>query len=251
LDGPEVLQYIFYPRRDIRPGPENSQDYFIPVENDISLSCRFYSHSPSSPTIMFFHGNGEVLSEYDDIAPVYSKIGTNFLVVDYRGYGASGGTPTFSNLISDSHRIFKAFLDIKRKGGLSGRIWVMGRSLGSTSAIELAASYPEEISGLIIESGFGSIARLIRYLGIHYDLPSNINPAFPNEAKMSSIVVPTLILHGESDTLIPVEEARKLYNNASAERKKLVIINGANHNNIMVVDINKYFGTIRDFLSGE
>ena len=250
LDSPEVLRYIFHPRRDIRRAPPGSSDHLIPVESGVSIGCRFYSHHPASPSILFFHGNGEVVGDYDDIAPFYNRIGTNLFVVDYRGYGSSGGTPTFTSMVGDSHRIFNAFLDIRRNEHYIGGVWAMGRSLGSTCAIELAANYPEEIEGLIVESGFGSAVRLLKYLGFP-ELPLAIDPASTNSAKMSSIIMPTLILHGERDILIPVAEASSLYENTAAGRKRLVIISGAGHNDIMLVDINRYFGIIRDFVVGE
>ena len=68
LDIPDILQFVFYPRRDTSKGPSNSTDYFVPVGNDVSIGCRFYVHNHSSPSVLFFHGNGEVVSDYDTIA---------------------------------------------------------------------------------------------------------------------------------------------------------------------------------------
>lgn len=250
LDTPEVLRYIFHPRRDIRRASPGSRDYLIPVESGVSIGCRFYSHHPASPSILFFHGNGEVVSDYDDIAPFYNRIETNLFVADYRGYGSSGGNPTFTSMIGDSRSIFNSFLEIRRSELYTGCVWVMGRSLGSACAIDLAASYPGEIEGLIVESGFGSAVRLLEYLGFT-ELPLTIDSASTNAAKMSSIIMPTLIIHGEVDMLIPVAEASSLYESAAAGRKRLGIIKGAGHNDIMLVDVNKYFSIIREFVFGE
>ena len=52
LDRPEILRFIFFPRQDNRRGPSNSTDYSIPVDNGISIGCRFYVHSQSSPSIL-------------------------------------------------------------------------------------------------------------------------------------------------------------------------------------------------------
>src|SRR4030042_2559443 len=115
LDRPEILQFIFYPRRDFTKTPTNAIDYFIPVDKDVSISCRFYTHSRSAPSIMYFHGNGEVVSDYDSIAPLYDKLGINLFVVDYRGYGASGGTPSFSSMIADAPILFGGLTHILLK----------------------------------------------------------------------------------------------------------------------------------------
>mgnify|MGYP001110845319 CR=1 FL=1 len=248
LDRPEILQFVFYPRKDTRRGPPNSTDYSVSVEDEVSIGCRFYVHSNSSPSILLFHGNGEIVSDYDGIAPVYNQVGINLFVADYRGYGSSGGMPTFTNMVSDAYSIFEAFGDILRNDHHSGNTFVMGRSLGSICAIELASSYQEQIKGLIIESGFASILRLLNCLGLPAEFVGINDITFPNVAKVRSITLPTLILHGERDSIIPVTEARSLFENAAAKSKHLVIINGADHNDIMLVGIEKYFKAIREFI---
>ena len=49
---------------------------------------------PAAPSILFFHGNGEIVADYDDLGPLYNRMGINFLAADYRGYGRSTGRPT-------------------------------------------------------------------------------------------------------------------------------------------------------------
>jgi pimeloyl-ACP methyl ester carboxylesterase len=118
------------------------------------------------PWILFFHGNGEVVSDYDDIAPFYGRLGLNLTVADYRGYGASSGEPTFTNLVEDAHLIFSAVRKELSSKGFSENLWIMGRSLGSISALELGYHYGDQIQGLVIESGFASVTGLIRHLGL-------------------------------------------------------------------------------------
>jgi hypothetical protein len=204
LDSPEILQFVFYPRRDKRKGPDNSTDYYVPVGDGVSICCRFYVHSNSSPSIILFHGNGEIVNDYDSIAPIYNQQGVNLFVADYRGYGSSGGMPTFTNMVEDAHSIFRAFLDILRSDNHAGSPFVMGRSLGSICAIELASSYQEQMRGLIIESGFASILRLLEHLGLPAGLIGITDITFPNLAKIRSIALPVLILHGECDSFIPL-----------------------------------------------
>ena len=68
------------------------------------VSCRFYKGNAEWPWILFFHGNGEVVSDYDEISPFYFKRKINLVVADYRGYGKSGGTPTITDMLSDAHQ---------------------------------------------------------------------------------------------------------------------------------------------------
>lgn len=251
FDQPEVLQFVFYPRRDFTPGPPNSTDHSIPVDKNISVSCRFYVHGQSSPSILFFHGNGEVASDYDYIAPIYNRQGINLCVADYRGYGASGGMPTFKNTVEDAHPVFKAFSEILRDGHHTGDLFVMGRSLGSIPAVELASHYQEHMKGLILESGFASLVRGLKHLGFPADALSLTNVEFPNLAKIRTITLPTLIMHGERDTLIPNTEAKDLFQNSAAKDKRLVIIPHADHNDIMVIGIQQYFTAISEFVFGD
>jgi pimeloyl-ACP methyl ester carboxylesterase len=102
----------------------------------------------------FLPWDGEVVSDYDDVSPFYHQKKLNLVVADYRGYGASNGIPTLTDLIHDSHLIFKEVKEELSRRNLRSDLWVMGRSLGSISALELAYHYQEEMKGLIVESGF-------------------------------------------------------------------------------------------------
>ena len=124
----------------------------------------------------------------------------------------------------------------------------MGRSLGSVSAIELASNYQDEVGGLIIESGFASTVRLMTRLGFPRDGLGIQDFGFPNLSKIRAVMLPTLIIHAECDSLIPLEEARDLFENAPAGDKRLVVIPEADHNDIMVADMPAYFGAIREFI---
>ncbi len=251
LDRPEVLQFIFYPRRDSSQTPPGSRDFLIPVGQGISIGCRYYIRSQASPPLIVFHGNGEVVSAYDYTAPFYNELGINLFVADYRGYGSSGGTPSFTNMVKDAHVIFEAFADIVHREHHTGGVFVMGRSLGSLSAIELASVYQSQVKGLIVESGFASVLRLLKHLGFPAEFLGLVDVAFPNAAKMRTVGVPTLIIHGNYDTIVPVSEAKDLFANSAAKDKRLVIIRGAGHNDIMMVGMEEYFKAIKAFVFGE
>lgn len=249
LDRPELVRFVFYPRKDFSRPPPNAVDHFVTAEAGVALSCRFYVHDRESPSIVYFHGNGEVVSDYDYIAPIYaSQAGANLFVADYRGYGASGGRPTFSSMVADAHRVFEDFLAIRGQGGHTGGIFVMGRSLGSVSAIELASGYHDRVDGLIVESGFASTVRLMTRLGFPEERLGIRDPGFPNLSRIRTVTLPTLILHGQYDSLIPLEEGEDLFAASPAGDKRLVIIPEAGHNDIMVADMPAYFGAIREFV---
>jgi len=200
------------------------------------------------PWVLFFHGNGEVVSDYDEISPFYHQSKVNLVVADYRGYGASSGTPTLTDLVQDAHVIFEAVKEELSRRNLRKDLWVMGRSLGSISALELAYPHQKEIKGLIIESGFPSVVRLMFLFGLPAqgtDL-EKIDQACLERIKKISL--PTLIIHGEQDSLVPLENAKDIYQHLGTQEKELLVIPSATHNDIMFVGFMDYFKAIQQFI---
>ena len=98
LDIPDVLYRLFHPRPEWGPSRSGdaAHDVLIDVETDVAVGGRFHMTETSAPNILFFHGNGEIVADYDDMGPHYNRMGINFLPVDYRGYGRSTGKPTIT-----------------------------------------------------------------------------------------------------------------------------------------------------------
>ena len=248
LDQPFLLQFIFYPREDFTPCPENAFDHSVWVGEGVSISCRFYMGHHEWPWILFFHGNGEVVSDYDEISPLYHQKKINLVVADYRGYGASTGVPTLTGLVQDAHTVFKEVREELSRRNLRKDLWVMGRSLGSISALELAYHHQEEIKGLIIESGFPSVVRIMFHLGMpaHGMGLEKIDQGCLE--RINKIFLPTLIIHGEQDSLVPLENAKDIYQHLGAREKELLVIPSATHNDIMIVGFMDYFKAIQHFI---
>ncbi|MFZ2088014.1 MAG: alpha/beta fold hydrolase, partial [Desulfobaccales bacterium] len=168
LDVPEVLTRLFHPRPEFNaPGaPTSAEELLIPVASGVVIGARFYAAGESKPTLLFFHGNGEIVADYEELGPLYQKLGLNFFPVDYRGYGRSTGTPTVTALMADCHVILAFVRDWLHQRTFSGPLVVMGRSLGSAAALELAAFHQDLLDGLIIESGFAYVGPLLELLGV-------------------------------------------------------------------------------------
>jgi len=249
IDQPHILTFFFYPRQDYSKCPDNAFDFFVPVEQDISISCRFFAGEKTWPSILYFHGNGEVAFDYDDIAPFYHHKKMNLVVADYRGYGMSQGSPTFASMQKDAHCILKATREeLLQRGFQENLLWVMGRSLGSISALELALHYPLEIRGVIIESGLVSIVKAIRSLGLSSP-DIDLKPLQQESlAELGNISLPALIIHGEQDETVPLRSAELLFNYLGSPEKYVVTIPFAEHNDVMFVNPERYFGAIQRFI---
>ena len=249
LDRPEVLIYLFHPRPE-PPGAHrgSATDLMVPVAPEVAVGARFHLQATGNPNILFFHGNGEIVADYDDLGPIYNARGINLLAVDYRGYGRSTGRPTVSALLADSHTI----LDFTRKwlgaNGYDGPLILMGRSLGSAAVLELAHSRQAEIDGLIVESGFARAAPLLRLLGIDPDrIGFEEAHGFRNIDKIKAFSNPTLIIHAEFDHIIPYSDGEALYAASPARHKRLLQIPGANHNDIFLRGMEAYLDAVDQF----
>jgi alpha-beta hydrolase superfamily lysophospholipase len=209
---------------------------------------------PQSPLILYFHGNGEIARDYDSIALLYTNLGISLLVADYRGYGWSEGFPTASSLVHDAPLVFEALGQMMKEAGseVPQRVFVMGRSLGSAAAIEVACHHQEALAGLIIESGFAHTLQLLARLGVVLENLDEAQDVFANLTKMGQIRLPTLVIHGQADMLIPVSEGVALYEGSAApqDEKRLVVIPGAGHNDLLAVGAASYFEAICDFVLG-
>ncbi|MBK8907604.1 MAG: alpha/beta hydrolase [Rhodospirillales bacterium] len=257
LDRPEVLAALFHPRRDgglPRLG-SGIHTVRIPVDGDVHVGGRIFVARAGAPVILYFHGNGEIASDYDAIAPLYLRPGLTLFVVDYRGYGTSDGHPTATALINDAWAVYEQAPAVLAGRGIeAGDLTLMGRSLGSAAVLEIAARltagspHDRRPRGLILESGFAHTFPLIERIGL--GRPGDADEArdgFGNLEKMARIDMPTLVIHGESDWIIPVSDGIALFDACPSEDKRLVTVPGAGHNDLMLVGQRAYFSAIAEF----
>ena len=250
LDRPEILMLLFHPRPEwASPEPvPGCHDVTVPLKDDgFTLGAKFHLSEASAPAILFFHGNGEIAADYNDLGQLYRRMGIHFLVFDYRGYGRSGGSPTITNMMRDCHVVFeytKRFLSEKR---FTGPLIVMGRSLGSAPALELASTYANQVSGLIIESGFAFTQPLLELFGFSMKkFGVSEQNAFRNVEKIRAFEKPCLIIHGERDQLIPFAQGQALFDACKATKKRLLMIPGADHNDLFYTGIEEYLQAVKN-----
>ena len=252
LDRPEILMYLFHPRPEFEKSISLSgdTDIMIPVEPEIAVGARFHLTDKSACNILFFHGNGEIVADYDEFGQMMNQLGINFLAVDYRGYGRSTGQPTVTKMMQDCHVIFDYVIQWLKENAYRGPLVLMGRSLGSASVLELTAHYDHQIDGLIVESGFAYAGPLLHLLGINTaKLGFEEAKGFRNIDKIASFRKPTLIIHAEQDHIIPFSDGQALFDACSAPHKSLLKIPGANHNNIFMYGLKDYMAAIQKLVN--
>jgi len=212
-------------------------DTFLQAPDGTRLHAWHIKAKPEAPLVIYFGGNAEEVSWMLDEIP-RQETGAAWLLVDYRGYGASGGMPSEQSLDSDAAAWYDHFAPTNK------RIVAFGRSLGSGVAVQLAAE--RELDAVILIAPFDSMVEVGKR---HYPfLPVSwlLKHRFDSVSVAPKINVPLLCLVATHDEVIPAEHAKRLYD-AWAGPKKWVEL-AASHNSI---DSHPdYWRSIRSFLAG-
>jgi len=248
MDINTLNSFLFHPRKSYCEKGDN--DILIEIEDNVKVGIRFHLISQSSSTILFFHGNGEVGPEYDDISQGYNQKNINFIIADFRGYGFSSGVPNIENTLSDAHLILDYVLKHLKEHKYFGSLILMGRSLGSVSVLELANRYLKDFIGIIIESGFADEKPLFNLINITADqIGYSKKDGFLNSEKIKKYLGPLLIIHAEQDHIIPFSQGEFLYHSCPSVNKTFISVPNANHNNILEINPKKYFEAIETFIN--
>jgi alpha-beta hydrolase superfamily lysophospholipase len=235
---------LFYPRPDVTPPPAGARDLRVEVAPGVRLHLRLHDAPQARVWVLLFHGNGEVVSDYDDAASGYAAVGAALAVVDFRGYGASDGAPTLRTCITDSHAVLATVL--AQSGGRP--VVVMGRSLGSACAAELCQVSPAVAAGFVFESGIADVQGVVRRRGVELDgpLPEEDLAVFDPLRKFARCEAPCLVLHGARDTLILPDEARLTFATLKTADKTLALVPDRGHNDLSMHPL--YWQAIKAFI---
>ena len=213
---------IFHPQRI-------SETQRVAVSNRSSVESIFLDaadgtrlhawHVKGERLMIYFGGNAEEVSWM--LEDVRRTPGVGWLLVDYRGYGASGGSPSEKLLVEDALRWYD------RMSPQYKTVYAFGRSLGSGVAVQLAAHRP--IAGVILVAPFDSLVEVgKRYYPF---LPVNwmLKHRFDSVALAPGIRAPLLCIVATADEIIPAEHSKRLYDAWGGE-KRWVALEGAGHN---------------------
>jgi fermentation-respiration switch protein FrsA (DUF1100 family) len=226
---------IFHPQVVAQRAP-SAADVYLQAADGTRLHALQVKAAPTAPLLQYFGGNAEdVAWMLEEIARCGSA--ANWLLVDYRGYGASAGRPSEASLSADAI----AWYDRVAPG--AARVYVLGRSLGSGVAVQLAAS--RRVDGVILVTPFDSLARVAKR---HYPfLPVDLllRHPFDSLGRAPGLRAPLLCIAATRDEVIPAEHARGLYDAWGGEKHLLEL--EAGHNDID--NHPDYWGHIGRFLS--
>lgn len=223
-----------------KPGPPSYElsypfDQFVTVTED-TIAFEFRENKDAKYTILFSHGNAEDIGDISFITSTLHSHGFNTMTYDYPGYGLSSGTPNEKSVNKTIEAVYTYL--VTEKNIPPNRIILLGRSVGGGPSTELAAK--KTVGGLILESSFTSAFRTFTGRKI---LPFD---CFDNLKRLKDVKIPTLIIHGKKDDVIPFSHGKELLV-AANEPKFSLWLDSAAHNDVMVLGNKDYFTEIQGY----
>lgn len=240
---------IYLPSSDVvsaaSAGLPRAQSISIKTEDGLDLAGWFVrSAKPDFEyTAIVFNGNAGNRAYRAPLAAALARHGIATLLFDYRGFGGNAGSPSEDGLARDA-RAARDYLTTRRDVDPQ-RIVYFGESLGAGVAIRLATERAP--AALIVRSPFASLASVAQH---HYPfLPVRwlLREGYPSEELIRRVTCPTLVITGDRDSIVPVEESRRLYD-AAPEPKRLLQIDGADHNDFELLAGSRMVDSVVEFL---
>ena len=242
---------VYFPSRQLHTTPAEVgleySDVYLTTEDGIRIHS-WHVPGKSNTTLLWLHGNaGNISDRVNNIAALNRRTGLGVLIVDYRGYGLSDGSPSERRLYLDAEAAFE-YLTSEVGLDPARDIVLFGRSLGAGVAAEMATRHT--VRCVILESGFTSttdMARATRPAWLVYALMPLISARFDTLSKIGNITSPVMIIHGDHDDIVPFYMAEQLYE-AAREPKRFHAVRGAMHNDVYEHGGPAYFNALREFI---
>ncbi len=242
-----IGQFLYYPGRlppDLPP-PEwarGAREVWMNTKDDLRIHGLWWDKPAGEPVILFLHGNAQEVYSWSLIYEEFSKLQYRLLLIDYRGYGKSQGKPFEEGLYLDGRAALEWLYE---QGIKEHEIIVFGKSLGGAIACEISQQL--KLKALILESTFTSLQNIAS--GLFPFLPADLNLKrnYSSIEKVGNLHCPVLVIHGEMDELIPLQDGIKLFE-AVPEPKELYLVPGAGHNDVSLIGGDQYVQRIASFL---
>ena len=198
---------------------------------------------PGQPTLLYFHGNAGSLANRTPRIERFMAEGWGVLMMTYRGYGGSTGSPTEGDNIADAIRAYDALV---ARGVAARDIVLYGESLGSGVASRVALKRPA--AGLILDAPFTSIADVAQTMFGALPVRRWVRDRYETARIIAEIKIPILIMHGTLDRTIPVSMGRALAVLAREPKTYVEFPNGGHSD--LYLNGNDALGAVRNFLRG-
>jgi uncharacterized protein len=237
---------IYVPNRVVWRTPTDAglphEEVFLNAADGVHLHAWFIQHPEDRGTVLFFHGNAGNIAHWLDTAQMLWEWGLSTLLIDYRGYGNSGGKPSAHGTSLDADAAWK-FL-VEEKGLPPEKIVLFGRSLGAAVAADLAARV--QPAGVILDSGFTSLPDVGAQLYPWLPVRLLSRHRYPTEENVTRFRCPVLVAHSREDDLIPFSHGERVFQ-AAVEPKFFLEMVG-NHRECVTTTGIPYQRAIKSFI---
>lgn len=199
--------FLYFPKQEIKESAPGFQIVSFQTRDGLTLAAGYKPADAGRPTLLAFHGNGaDWQSMADGLRPLIDR-GYGILSVEYRGYQGNPGTPSEAGIYEDGRAALRW---LGSNGVPASQVVAVGNSLGSGVAVQLATEAP--IRALVLVSPMSSMVRLASARMSWLPVNLLLRDRYDNLAKLPAVEVPIMILHGDADKVIPIQEGRLLAN---------------------------------------
>lgn len=229
---PLLNALLYLPSRAVTQTPASAgltyRDVELTTDDGVALHAWWVKRrAAAAGHVLLCHGNAGNIGDRVMHAALLAAAGFDVLLFDYRGYGRSSGRPDEQGTYRDARAALRWLHE--RPEVDRDRVLYLGESLGGAVALELALEHPP--AGVVLLSAFASVREMARR---HYGLIPNalVPDAYPSLRLIGGLRAPLLVLHGEDDMIVPVQQGRALFD-AAPQPKRLRVVVGAGHNDIV------------------
>lgn len=204
----------------------DAQELVFPSGDGVELVGWYRKAAQGAPTVLYFPGNAGSIAWRAERMKYIAAKGFGFLFLNYRGYGGSDGAPHEEGLIADG---LAAYQQLAHRGIPGRDVILFGESLGAAVAVQIAAQ--REVKALILEAPFSSAVDVA--VKTYPYLPSRwlMKDRFESVNHIKFVGAPLLIIHGETDQVVPLVLGKRLFDNA-VEPKEFLAVPDAGHNEL-------------------
>lgn len=250
----QQTRFLFFPSPTIETTPKffnlDYEEIWLPVQSHKVERIHGWwikANQPDTKVLLYLHGNGINMGANIAHATRYHQLGFSILLIDYRGYGRSEGSPNEVRVYQDAATAWNYLVNERQID--PSHIFIYGHSLGGAIAIDLAVLHPNA-AGLIVESSFTSIREVIAARNNFRMFPVDLilTQRFDSIKKVPSLKIPVLFIHGTADLTVPAFMSQNLYT-AAPEPKQLILVPGAGHNNVAEFAPSIYMPAVQSFVN--
>jgi len=240
-------RFIYFPTRDHEVTPSAlglpHEDVWLVAEDGVRIHGWYLPVPEARWVTLVSHGNGGNISHRLDRALLMQRhVRSSVFLYDYRGYGASEGSPDEAGTYRDARAAYRWL--VEQKHVETEEFVIFGESLGSAVALELALERPA--AALVLEAPFTSVPDVARRT-ILAPLAPFVRTRYESLARIPRLRMPLLVMQGDRDEVIPPALGRRLFD-AAPEPKRYYAIPGAGHNDTYIVGGAAYWQALSDFL---